>query len=295
MCDLHGELVAMEKWFCLLATMHGMKHCGYFCDYQQRSPMKAFLLLFAFAYILFPAVGQDHNFKAAEDAFDEENFREAIDFYTTALEADGPHSNFYVYYKRAYAYFSLTEYAPAQADLLRSMKIDKHENSHDWIKGYSLWLSARIHSKLNDQKMALKLLKKATRYDDSSLLYSTLGLKQYEFNRLKDALESLNRALDENPKNAYAYSNRSLVYLKQNEFEKAREDIRKSIELDPSNPYAFKHSALIFLSLNETEHACNDLYKAVELGYAKFSSGTEHNSREVDQLIEQHCWETAPE
>lgn len=81
---------------------------------------------------------------------------------------------------------------------------------------------------------------------------------------------------------AYAYDNRGFAKHKMNKNKEALMDINKSLEIDTSNCYAYKNRAIVFLSEDKKDDAQKDLLMAKELGYSEFYD------EEVNELLKKH-------
>jgi tetratricopeptide (TPR) repeat protein len=226
-------------------------------------------------------------FNSAEKAFENKNYMYASNLYTTILKEKEVTNRHYIFYKRAFCFYILKNYKKAKSDIKKAWKIKRNDVQYNWVKGNSCWIYARINSKLDKKKKSLKYLKKASSYIQSSLLYSTIGFKEIQLKQYENALININRAIQLDKTNAYAFSNRALVYIKLSELDKARADIIKSIQLDASNPYVYKHSAMVYIKLKAFEKACLELNKAKDLGYIGF--GNESDSNDVENLIKEYC------
>jgi regulator of sirC expression with transglutaminase-like and TPR domain len=71
--------------------------------------------------------------------------------------------------------------------------------------------------------------------------------------------------------------------MKLNDLKGALKDVNKAIELNPYNSYAFRNRALIYLTMKEKEKACEDLHAAVRKGF------TEEFGYEVRDSIDNNC------
>lgn len=79
------------------------------------------------------------------------------------------------------------------------------------------------------------------------------------------------------------YSNKAFAHYKLGEYDQALEDINKSLDIDPSNSYAYKNRALIHIALKNATEACNDLRTAINMNY------TTRFGNEVKELYVEHC------
>ena len=65
----------------------------------------------------------------------------------------------------------------------------------------------------------------------------------------------------------------------EGDFKKAHQFIDKSIELDPTNSYAFKNKALVYLKQNDIKNAISNLERAKALRFDLYYGS------EVDDLL----------
>lgn len=247
--------------------------------------------LFTFLFIAMLAsfsYGQtDAKFQLGQKAFQVGDYSGAKEIFSSVIENEDADYYHIAHYMRAYANYYLKSYNEAINDTEKSLKIKDSHPDYNNLMGSAYWLYGRIYSVINKNKKSLKYFKKAVQYIQPSLLYSTIGYKEIQLKKYKDALITLNTAIDLDKSNAFAYNNRALLFLKQSDLENARKDVDRSIKLSETNPYAFKHSAMIYIELNEIEKACIDLYRADELGYKDF--GNESDANDVEDLIKKYC------
>lgn len=226
-------------------------------------------------------------YSTAQAAFEKGNYAEASELFSEVIVFNGASERYEALYSRAYCYYKLENYTKAKADLKVALKIKPGHPNYKFIKGSSYWMYANIVATKGPSQKSLKLLKKASLYTQTSLLYSTIGFEEIYLKKYADAMQSLNTSIKLDDKNAYAYSNRALAYVKLNRLVEAKKDIERSIQLDAKNPYAYKHRALIFIALKDYEAACHDLDLASELEGSTTIAG--NNLEEVVQLQQKYC------
>lgn len=71
--------------------------------------------------------------------------------------------------------------------------------------------------------------------------------------------------------------------MKLEQLEAALTTINRSIELQPGNSYAYRNKGLILLEMKDTESACNAFQQAIQLNF------TPQYGDEVSKLMEEHC------
>lgn len=113
----------------------------------------------------------------------------------------------------------------------------------------------------------------ANNFNNRGFAYTRL--EEYELAR-----KDLEKALEMDPKLAFAYNNLGFVYLKLGEMEKSIDYLKKSAELDPTNSYVYRNLAHYYLNLKKDDLALKFLEKAKELNFHLFFG------EEVNKLIE---------
>jgi PGF-CTERM protein len=79
------------------------------------------------------------------------------------------------------------------------------------------------------------------------------------------AIEDFNKAIELDPNNAGAYSNRGVAYDDLKQYERAVEDHNKAIKLNPNCAVAYANRGAAYDHLKQYEKAIEDYNKAIEL------------------------------
>lgn len=242
------------------------------------------LFLFCFSSIIY---AQQIKFDLANQKLERGYYKEAIADFTDLLDEENKDFNHLFYYGRAYSYYNKGNNKLAVKDLKKVYQAKDSLNGSNITKGNSYWLEALIVANGTPSKKSVKLLKKASNYIQSSLLYSTIGYDQVFIKKTDEAIVSLNKAIELDSKNAWAYSNMALAYLRKKELTKARTYIMQSISIDNKNPFVYKHSGMILIEIGDISAACEELQKAKNLELENRMNKT--GLSEIDRLIEKHC------
>lgn len=253
--------------------------------------MKTILSLLLMINLSFNLLAQkESTLEKAEDAYLMLEYEKAKDLYTTLLIEGEEAWNYYIYYRRAYCYYSLKKYDLAIKDARRALRIKRGHNDYVEIKGRSFWLIASIYSQEGKHEKAVEYLEYASKISNDSYTWNNIGYSQLKLEEYEQALESFNKALELNIENAYSLSNRSFVYLRLGQIEAAKADLKKAFELDPNNPYVYKYEGLLYIELEEIDKACVSFRRAKEMGYETFRKRVQ--DQEVNNLIKQYCQES---
>lgn len=250
--------------------------------------MKNTLILLLFICFVNNLLAQkESTFERAEAAYKMSRYKEAKELYTTLLMEGDDEWNYFIYYRRGYCYYYLGKLEEAENDAKKALGTNSKNKNYKEVKGQSFWLMASIYSERGNHEKSVEYLAYAGRILNDSNVWNNMGYSQLKAEKYTAALESFDKALELDIENPYVFSNRSFAYLKLGQLDEAQKDIKKALQFDANNPYAYKYQALIYLELKEADEACKALAKAKELGYENF--GRLVDSKEVDDLIEQHC------
>jgi len=83
--------------------------------------------------------------------------------------------------------------------------------------------------------------------------------------KLDDAIEELNKAIDLDKQSLWAHGARGLAHFKKGALKQAVADYSKAIEINPKFIWAYKNRGVAFKALGDHESAKNDLDKAKRL------------------------------
>lgn len=96
-----------------------------------------------------------------------------------------------------------------------------------------------------------------------SIIYANMGRSYLDENKLTDALEALNKAIQINPRDLNALSNIAIVYRNQKKYKEALEIFKKVLEIDPKNAKTLFSIGTIHSETGQIEEAINYYKKAI--------------------------------
>jgi tetratricopeptide (TPR) repeat protein len=105
----------------------------------------------------------------------------------------------------------------------------------------------------------------------SNLAYNYCELKKFD-DALRLTIVGLKKTDLGNDWKANLLRNQGFAYLGLEQYEMAILSLNKSIELNPSNSFAYYFRALSNIGLNKTDSVCNDLKKSYENGGINLTS-----------------------
>jgi tetratricopeptide (TPR) repeat protein len=90
----------------------------------------------------------------------------------------------------------------------------------------------------------------------------TICYKKVEFDR---SIVFYSRAIERNPRDAYAYRWRGLSYIKKKDYPKAFADLAQAMRIDPADGRPYRHRAFAYETQKDYPHALIDLRQAIAL------------------------------
>ena len=142
-----------------------------------------------------------------------------------------------------------------------------NETFSDWFnKSAALWNGERY----TDPTKAIEYLNKAIEQQpDNAYAYNSRGVAYKTLDQYQIAIENYDEAIRLQPDYAYAYNNRGVAYKKLNQPQQAIEDYNEAIRLKPDYAEAYNNRGMAYLEQGNEELGCNDAQKACELGQCK--------------------------
>ena len=120
-------------------------------------------------------------------------------------------------------------------------------------------------------KRALKVIEDVVdqKIKSKTALHLFKGISYSNKEQWDAAVAEVNKALEINPRYAYAYNIRGLAYNRNGQHDKAIADYTKVIEINPIDALAYYNRGISYNAKGNMKKACSDWKKACELGYCK--------------------------
>ena len=199
-----------------------------------------------------------------------DNFKEAVDAFSHAIELD-PNS-MEAYYFRA----RISEKDAAMSDYYRILSI-KPKTSEDYL------IRAWTYKELDNGDLALqefgKAIQAASGIKEKAQAYSDRARYYQAVKRNNDlAIADFSKAIELKPKDADNYTARGLSYAKMDKDDLAIVDFSKAVELEPKNAtfYATRGALLMF---SKPALAVSDFTKAIELNPGSMFTASDYKYR----------------
>lgn len=100
---------------------------------------------------------------------------------------------------------------------------------------------------------------------DKTTIHLFKGISYGIKEKWSEAVAELNKALEINPRYAYAYNVRGVVYANKGQLDRALSDFNKVIEINPGDAHAYNNRAKLYVSKGQLDRALSDYSKAIEL------------------------------
>ena len=103
------------------------------------------------------------------------------------------------------------------------------------------------------------------------------GYEHYKDNRLKEALQELNLAIETHPENPEAYFWRARTFIRLEQYDDAIADLKTVVNLKPRYSPAYDNLGWLFMRRNDYDESLSNLNKSIELkpdnGWAHYMRG----------------------
>mgnify|MGYP003331219507 CR=1 FL=1 len=91
------------------------------------------------------------------------------------------------------------------------------------------------------------------------------GKEYLKERKVNEALDSFNKALEMEPDNPYALSDRGVTYFHMKKFELAIIDMDKAVKIQPDDPYRYSSRAYIRAAMGDLMGGIEDYKRAIKL------------------------------
>lgn len=254
------------------------------------------VLLAVFLFLGFGCSDRDLSRKAkyfyrANDHLEAREYKQAIEFYSEAIQLDENFKD--AYNNRGIALYHQGKYFEAINDYSKAIQVDSayidaYRNRANAYIAYEKW-----------QRGLKDMLFVKSAYPDTAFVYFNLGILYHHLNKNKEALTSLNKAIQLDSLNVESYINRATVYFHLKDWERAKNDLKfvlardqkqanaynvmglihmeekqlgssieafnMALELEPNNPFFLNNRGLSFVFLNKMPEAEADINKSIRL------------------------------
>ena len=209
------------------------------------------------------AVGRGADFFAADQ------YEEAIEEYTDAIEIDPRQAG--VYNRRGRAYYEWGRYDNAVADYDKAIAIDPDNVAAYIDRGNAHLANHRSFERgeenydraLADYEEAISLS------PENAVAYYNRGLAFQGKDDYARAIADYDRAIELAPDYTPAHDSRRRAYEQVEQYESALEDYDKAISIQPDSAYLIYGRGLVHLKLGNDAKARRDFLKVMDLGFDK--------------------------
>jgi len=214
-------------------------------------------------------------------------YQDAIKAFSTALKLLGTDEKnaIIVTLARAQAYFEKKDAENGLKDIetiLQSPGVEGELRAQAYqLRGFRNSESGRHQAALKDFTAAIK-----TAHDNRKLrstAFANRGIVQLKLKESDQAVSDLNKAIELNPKSAFAYAARGMARMQRNDIDNARADAEYALRLNPdqqakamaedvldnrhvrSRAVSFANTGIAFLNHNEPQKAISVLNQALDV------------------------------
>ncbi|MEB3215791.1 MAG: tetratricopeptide repeat protein [Nostocales cyanobacterium 94392] len=124
-----------------------------------------------------------------------------------------------------------------------------------------------------------------TQDEQKAATYLEEGIKLFQAEKYREAIETFNEVIKIQPNNQYAYLFKGASYFQLKEYQQAKTDLDKSIELDDSISYSYLFRGVTNAALGNKDNAIADLETAEKLFEKDGNTELAQTSRNVIEQI----------
>lgn len=147
------------------------------------------------------------------------------------------------------------------AEIPNSSQRSRH---HGHVGGHARWCA--IHVVRQEYRQAIEDCDEALNQDPKDAdAYSNRGSAYLMIAEIERAIADIEVALRLNPSDAALHYNRALLHIKRGEYAKAVSEYTETIRLSPQHAFAYNNRGIAFEGLGERDKAIADYRKALEL------------------------------
>ena len=215
----------------------------------------AFAVVAVFLVILERGRLQQSSFLAAQSAFNEGNYDQAIADYNRSIRF-GLKSEI-VYFNRGLAYTHKGDYDMAVADFSRAGQLEPQDEQVYSSRGYAYEQKGEYAKAIEDFIQALGLDPR----DEQA--YLNRGFSFDEKGEFDKAIADYSQAIQLNPKDEYAFCNRGKAHCDKAEYDAALADLNQAVLIDPSDTQAFFNRGDVYQQQGQLDKAIADFSQVI--------------------------------
>lgn len=222
--------------------------------------------------------------------FSEDNYEEAIKYFTKHLEKDSLDGKALAF--RGQCYSSLEKYDLAINDLALAVNNGKHDvetyndlgnalyKTGEFLDAVNCFYTARLIDKnyaqtyfnlgvalasLEKYRNSIQAFNQYLRMKQDHLGYYARGTTYFYMDELDSALNDLNKAIELDKTKEDYFIKRGAIYAESDKYQEALIDFDNAIKLDNSYGEAYHAKAITYALMKNNLKACEELFKARKL------------------------------
>lgn len=209
--------------------------------------------------------------KLAQKAKDENKTREAINYYSLAINNE-PNNTDYID-ARGWLYIDLKMYDSAYYDFNRLVQLDSTSYYYYFNRAYVLDFFDSIQEAIRDYKISL-IYK-----TDYNYTYNNLGYEYYRLKDFKNAEKYYSKCIELTPDYYLGLYNRGILYYDYQKYDKAIKDFKNALANSPDNTGIIYYMALSYDKLKNNTKALDYYNEYIRL------SGDDIDSTDYEFVI----------
>lgn len=252
-------------------------------------------IIFLIVMLIVPSIGNSQSaigyFNNGKKEFDRQNYTEAIDYFSKAIELDPKFTSAYI--QRGLSKSAIGDFQAASNDFTESIKLllstaEKYSTQSKlmWQRIAQQSQDSRYGTTLENQRKMSNDMQRATDYlTKSNETKQKAGRVYFYRGQVRNSLKEFDLSIDDfykaiayDPKYPCSYFELGQAFFGSGDTLKAVEEYDKAIAYDKKYSLAYFNRGMAKISLGQKEDGCIDLKKASKLKLEK-----------ADQAIKENC------
>jgi clan AA aspartic protease (TIGR02281 family) len=223
---------------------------------------KTWTFVFILMLQVMGSFAQSYNFEKAMEALRQENYDEALDYFSREL-IDKPKNSMALFYRSSIHYIKDNNIS-ALNDINEALKNFDKKNKVSIAGAHGM--KAKIYLGISEKEKAVSEYTAAIRYNPENVsYYVSRGRIYFQMGQLDDSKKDYLKAIEMEESNVEALTYLGLNYIEEKNLEEAGKLLNLAVKLDPDFADAYYYRAMMYFEQKKYNDAISDAFNSYVL------------------------------